>query len=687
MPELSERHAARVVAAFCEVEACLSEALCALGPAALQSPFARRLRDVTPVQQRLVSDYADHVRSAMREILDRYGIALPLATESARVIGRAALDHATIAIEELGPRYMCAYGALSDEQEGELNRVVSRLLDVVAQVRGFLAERKPDDLRERLQGLSERLPQQRLLGELEEITSAHDLPFLRARLEALIERFERNDLEIAVFGRVNSGKSSLLNYLLDASILPVGTTPVTAVPVYLGYGTQPWGFATFADATPEKFALGRLPEFAAEHFNPTNLRHVMHLRVELPAPQLKDGITLVDMPGRAFAGGNHAVSVAGITPCCDVGVVLIDAAAGLTLEEAVIIDALDRAGSSVLVLLTKADLLRSEERWKVQGHVSRGLSAMTGRDVPVYFASTIADDAALRSDWLERGLRPLLQQRDQLRHASLQGKLNALCEAVCTALERRLSIAGASPASPNAWHAAEADLAHAQALLHVALEERFDAVSEAEKQTAALINEVAHNAAVLWPQSHEPRLDITTLLTESLRARATGVAKTAAKSVEKLKAQCSVALAGASAVVGIMRAEATDLPSSGAPPIFSGTQCIAGTVLPQPALAFLGRRRRAAGARKWLARSALRARIAAAMTEHFARVEQWRLRALKELSDRFATKSTALEARYREISNLPRQERSSDEASIAAAIDKLRQLESNASRSKALPQT
>jgi hypothetical protein len=174
-------------------------------------------------------------------------------------------------------------------------------------------------------------------------------------------------------------------------------TPVTAVPIYVSYGPEAWGFATFADAAPEKFALGRLPEFAAEHCNASNLRHVTRLRVELPTPVLEHGVTLVDMPGRAYGGRGDLPSTPGFAPRCDIGLVLIDAAAGLTLEEAIIIDALRRAGSSALVLLTKADLLRAEERWRIQGHVARGLSAMTGCVIP---SSTVTFRNGRCFNWL-----------------------------------------------------------------------------------------------------------------------------------------------------------------------------------------------------------------------------------------------------------------------------------------------
>lgn len=226
MIEFAEPHRTRLASAFAEVDERLAEATHCLDLAALRSPFSRRVADVTPVQQQLIADYAQRMRSAMREILDRHGIPPPPPTASALQESRTALNQAVIAIEELGPRYLCAYGALSDELEAELNRIVSQLLDMLDHMEGFLGQEEGPDLRARLERLGGTRPDLRLLDELARVIAGHDLAQFRAPLQALIERFEADDFEVAVFGRTNSGKSSLVNRLLGAEIVPVGAMPV-----------------------------------------------------------------------------------------------------------------------------------------------------------------------------------------------------------------------------------------------------------------------------------------------------------------------------------------------------------------------------------------------------------------------------------------------------------------------------
>jgi len=77
-----------------------------------------------------------------------------------------------------------------------------------------------------------------LLRLLEQIVTRNGLIEFRPRIDALAARHEDDSFELALFGRVSSGKSSLLNALLNTDVLPVGINPVTAVPTKLRYGLE-----------------------------------------------------------------------------------------------------------------------------------------------------------------------------------------------------------------------------------------------------------------------------------------------------------------------------------------------------------------------------------------------------------------------------------------------------------------
>jgi GTPase SAR1 family protein len=59
-----------------------------------------------------------------------------------------------------------------------------------------------------------------LLQDLDRIITTHGFVEYRDALATIIDRMENRIFEIGVFGHVSSGKSSLLNYLLEVDYLP-----------------------------------------------------------------------------------------------------------------------------------------------------------------------------------------------------------------------------------------------------------------------------------------------------------------------------------------------------------------------------------------------------------------------------------------------------------------------------------
>ncbi len=95
----------------------------------------------------------------------------------------------------------------------------------MAKLRGYLGKGAGGDLQQRLQQFGKTGEEIRLLSEIERIITAHALVEFRGTLSMLLDRMEGAAFEVGVFGRVSSGKSSLLNYILQTDVLPIGVTP------------------------------------------------------------------------------------------------------------------------------------------------------------------------------------------------------------------------------------------------------------------------------------------------------------------------------------------------------------------------------------------------------------------------------------------------------------------------------
>ncbi|MFY9977909.1 MAG: dynamin family protein, partial [Candidatus Sulfotelmatobacter sp.] len=309
---------------------------------------------------------------------------------------------------------------------------------LVRQLDQYLMLGARENLQERLERLEQTGDEIPVLKKLEAVISEHGLVEFRPTLSMILDRLEDNSFEIAIFGRVSSGKSSLLNAMLGTDVLPVGATPITAVPTRLLFGEIPTVHVWFANRTPEEFDIAHLPEFVGEQLNHGNEKHVTRIIVQVPSARLREGIAFVDTPGLGSLATRGAAETIAYLPRCDLGVVLIDAASTLSPDDLQTIQVLYDAAIPAVVLLSKADLLTLEERSRVIGYVKDHIKEELNLDLAVRAVSVMAGSKYLVAQWFEEDIAPLYGQRQELKQRSIRRKLGALGQSVEMALRTRL---------------------------------------------------------------------------------------------------------------------------------------------------------------------------------------------------------------------------------------------------------
>jgi GTP-binding protein EngB required for normal cell division len=436
----SEHHQRHVRTTFQYIDKLLSEAEHTMADAGSPSPFRMHSDDTTPIQRKVTHDYILRIREAMRRVMEELDI--PPSEPHSGAVWAAAINlmFCSISLNELTPERMRAYGPFSADAAHRLDDIRAELDRLVAKLRGYLGKGAGGDLQQRLQQLGKTGDEIRLLSEIERIITAHGLVEFRGTLSMLLDRMEGAAFEVGVFGRVSSGKSSLLNYILQTDVLPIGVTPVTAIPTRISHGPVAEVGIEFAEAQPQIIRLSELAEFATEQKNPGNKKHVTRIFVKLPSSRLREGVTFVDTPGLgslAVAGAEETIAY---LPRCDLGIVLIDASAGLTQDDLVVVQALYQAGASAMLLISKADLFSVADRERMIEYVKTNLRNQLQVEAPVHAVSVFSADAALCDRWFESELRPFLAQHHEFAIASQKRKIGALREAVAGALERRLHV-------------------------------------------------------------------------------------------------------------------------------------------------------------------------------------------------------------------------------------------------------
>ncbi|WP_104991633.1 dynamin family protein [Deinococcus sp. NW-56] len=242
-----------------------------------------------------------------------------------------------------------------------------------------------------------------LLADLQAFLETQGAPpeaveYARGAARALDESFL-----LVVVGEFNAGKSSFVNALLGAAVLPEGVTPTTDRIYVLVHGDRPGEM----EPTRDPFVS----------------------RLTYPLPSL-EGVALVDTPGTNAIIRQHQALTEGFLPRADLVLFLTSADRPFTESERQFLSLAARWGRSVVLVVNKADLLETpEQREQVRQFVEAGARGVLGLTPPVFLISARAEqrggDEGFRA--LRDALRSRLSETERTR-LKLQSPLGTAAE-------------------------------------------------------------------------------------------------------------------------------------------------------------------------------------------------------------------------------------------------------------------
>ena len=433
----SQKHS--VLFSFLDFHRRMAELEATISQSTVSSAFSQYVNDLSPTESKVVQDYFARIRTTMLACLQDAGIPLEVRRTSLRWALQTGTIYLHVAIAEMAPERLRGYGPLDNADARTSVKIQQDLNRLIDRISTYLRQGLGQDLQQRLARLEATPASIAILTILEQVVSRWQLVEFRPLLDTIVRRLEAPQFEIAVFGRVSSGKSSLLNHVAGRDVLPVGVTPITAVPTRLMRGQEAAAVISFADLEPRCIALNQLRDYASEDGNPGNHKHVTDILVRLPSPRLQEGVILVDTPGIGSLALAGSAQTFAYLPRCDLGVVLIDAASTLNREDLDILRALYEAGTPAQVVLSKADLLTPANRQRMTSYIQDQLQRELGLSLPVHSVSTVGADEALLIGWFEQEIAPLLDRHRALTEASLRRKMAHLRESVIAVLQTLLA--------------------------------------------------------------------------------------------------------------------------------------------------------------------------------------------------------------------------------------------------------
>jgi hypothetical protein len=131
-----------------------------------------------------------------------------------------------------------------------------------------------------------------------------------------------------LLGQFKRGKSTFINALLGAPLLPMAVVPLTAVPIFISWRSSPSVCVRFADGRPAQELSADNPDaireflfrFVAEEANPKNTLRVDRVEVFYPAPVLADNTVLIDTPGVGSTFRHNTEAALQVLAECDAAV-------------------------------------------------------------------------------------------------------------------------------------------------------------------------------------------------------------------------------------------------------------------------------------------------------------------------------------------------------------------------------
>lgn len=257
-----------------------------------------------------------------------------------------------------------------------------------------------------------------VLADLAAAAEAAGLPWIaRDVRETRLPKLDEERFSVVVLGEFNHGKSTFINALLGAPILPTGITPTTAILTHIAHGARASATLVGDDGARRSIDAGALGDWltvdgldakgegpkgdrakGAEAKSVGKVAGIHHVELTHPAALLENRLTIVDTPGVNDINEQRAEITYGYLPRADAAVFLLDATQILTaserqfLEERILRSTRDR----LLFVVAKVDLLSEAELGETLAFARKHLTAIVPEPAiyPISAKRALAGDRA-----------------------------------------------------------------------------------------------------------------------------------------------------------------------------------------------------------------------------------------------------------------------------------------------------
>ena len=274
-------------------------------------------------------------------------------------------------------------------------------------------------------------------------------------IQGFIDRINKDQFVITIVGEFSRGKSTILNAILGADIIPTAVAPTTATLNIIHYSDTPFLKVHFRDGSKEdlEFNKSAFKEFTGlVDFDPSTIKY---MEMGYPVDYLKDGTVLVDTPGVNDIDEQRMDITYGYMPVSDATVFIFNASTPFRRSEQEFLSdhVLTNNIPKLFFVVNRIDEVDPEDLDEVTDDLQNKLKAILKVDEvelhPISarsaFRAGLANDAAMlaKSGFVkfEESLKEFILGGEKYRTKleGLQTELHGICELLLehTAQEKR----------------------------------------------------------------------------------------------------------------------------------------------------------------------------------------------------------------------------------------------------------
>lgn len=193
-----------------------------------------------------------------------------------------------------------------------------------------------------------------------------------ARLGELSEKLRLEQFNLVVMGQFKRGKSTLINALIGAGILPTSILPLTSIVTILQFGESQKAVVHYLNDERREIQFDEIPKYVTERENPENKLGVKDVEVYYPSDFLKDGVRIIDTPGVGSVFQHNTDVAYSFLPYVDAGIFIVTSDPPMGEAEQAFLKNVREHAHKIFFALNKSDLVDPPDLEEAK-HFTEGL--------------------------------------------------------------------------------------------------------------------------------------------------------------------------------------------------------------------------------------------------------------------------------------------------------------------------